>query len=411
VPQEKTFSGIHIALVMIGGTIAIPVFWMSAQIGSSLGLSTAIPAFFTGSLVLGIMVGLTSYVGAKTHYSTYMITEFAFGRQGAKLVNLIIALALIGWFGVISNVFAQAADQVMRDGFSIQIPIWAYVVFGSVLMIGVTLSGFKGLDKLALILVPLMVLFLFYAAWLSYDGGNIWKAPGSGTGFTFSSAVSAVIGSYIVGVVIQPDYCRFARNIRHAMIAAFFALGISFPLVMTLSAMPSIATGENDLIRILVVLGVGVPAFLLLLLSSWSSNVLNLYSSGLSMATIFTKFRLWQITIAIGVLGTAIAFFEAQDFFVKFLILLGITIPPVAAIYILNIMWVRRGQCDIDILEKEPAVDIRAFMSWALAIGVGYFSHIGWLKLTGVAGLDSIVVASVAYLLLNIQVFVRRRQG
>ncbi len=180
VPQEKTFSGIHIALVMIGGTIAIPVFFMAAQIGGSLGLAKAIPAFVSGCIVLGIMVGFTSYVGAKTHYSTYMITEFAFGRSGAKFVNLIIALALIGWYGVISNVFAQASDKVVQDLTGLIIPIWLYVVVGSMLMVGVTISGFKGLDKLALALVPLMTIFLLYSAWLSYDGGTVWQKEGNG---------------------------------------------------------------------------------------------------------------------------------------------------------------------------------------------------------------------------------------
>lgn len=407
VPQEKTFSGIHIALVMVGGTIAIPVFLMAAQIGGSLGLAKAIPAFFTGSLVLGIMVGLTSYVGAKTHYSTYMITEFAFGRSGAKFVNLIIALALIGWYGVISNVFAQASDRVVQDLTGWVIPIWFYVVVGSALMISVTVSGFKGLDKLALALVPLMTFFLLYAAWLSYEGGAVWEKAGNGETFTFSSGVSAIIGSYIVGVVIQPDYSRFARNIRHAMWAAFFALGVSFPMVMILCAIPSIATGENDLIQIMVVLGVGVPAFLLLLLSSWSSNVLNLYSSSLSLATIFTGARLRDIVMAIGVLGTAIAFMRAQDFFVHYLVLLGITIPPVAAIYIVNILWVRGGHCDAKDLLREPAIELRAFIVWIVAVTVGYSSHIGAPSITGVAGLDSIIVAFLLYSTLTIKSFRR----
>lgn len=403
VPQEKTFSGFHIALVMIGGTIAVPVFLMAAQIGSSLGLAGAIPVFFTGSLVLGILIGLTSYVGAKTHYSTYMVTQFAFGRQGAKFVNLVIALSLIGWYGVISNIFARAADLMMQDAFGWVVPIWFYVIIGSVLMVSVTISGFKGLDKLALTLVPFMALFLFYTAWLSYDVNSVWGGAGKDSYFTFSSGVSAIIGSYIVGVVIQPDYSRFARNVRHAMIAAFVALGISFPLIMVLSAIPSIATGEKDLIQIMVILGIGVPAFLLLTLSSWSSNVLSLYSSSLSLSTMFSIARLWQITIAVGAMGTVIALTTAQDFFVTYLIILGITIPPIAAIYILNILWVRRGNCDNKLLAKEPAIDARAFITWIVASTIGYFSHFGELNLIGAASLDSVFSAFLCYAILNIR--------
>ena len=37
VPEGATYSGWHIALVVIGGTISIPGFLMAAQIGASLG--------------------------------------------------------------------------------------------------------------------------------------------------------------------------------------------------------------------------------------------------------------------------------------------------------------------------------------------------------------------------------------
>ena len=401
VPQNKTYSGFHIALIMVGGTISIPNFLTSAQIGSSLGLAAAIPAFLLGCLVLGILVGFTSYVGARTHYSTYMITEFAFGRTGAKLANLIIALSLIGWFGIICNIFAQVSDQIVQHIANVVIPLWVYVAIGSSLVVAVTVSGFKGLDKLALALVPLMAAFLFYAAWLAYDHQTIWQQVSDEKVFTFSSAVSAIIGSYIAGVVIQPDYSRYARNTKHAIIAAFFALGISFPLIMVLLAIPSIATSQSDIIQVMLVLGIGIPAFLLLLLAAWSSNVLCLYSSGLSLATIFTRVNLWKIIIAIGIIGTAIAFVRAQEFLVSFLILLGVTVPPIAAIYIANVLFVRKGECNEEDLYKEPAIKADAFIAWLLAIGMGYLAHIGQATISGVAGIDSILLAFIVYLLIN----------
>ncbi len=109
--------------------------------------------------------------------------------------------------------------------------------------------------------------------------------------------------------------------------------------------------------------------------------------------------------MGISVLGTAIAFIRAQDFLVHYLVLLGITIPPVAAIYIVNILWIRGGHCDAKDLQHETTVDIRAFITWILAIAVGYSSHIGAITLTGVASLDSITAATVFYSILNIKYF------
>ncbi|GAA6153805.1 cytosine permease [Pseudoteredinibacter isoporae] len=398
VPQEKTLSGVHIALVIIGGTIGIPVYLMSAKLGSSLGLAQAGPAFLMGCLVLGGLGALTSLSGSRSHLSTYMLVAFAFGKRGAKIVNLIIALSLLGWYAVTMNVFAQAMDSMVFDlsGYSFQ-HAW-YIVIGSLLMCAVSIAGFQGIDKLALMLVPIMLLFLLYAALLATETRPLSEMLHTQqSALSFSQAVSAVIGSYIVGVVIQPDYSRFAKNDRHAMWAVFFALGISFPIVMLLSAVPGVATGEQDLVKIMILLGIGVPAFVLLLLGSWSSNVLSLYSSSLSVATIFTRVHLWQIIVMIGFLGTVLAFLNAQAYLVDFLLLLGIAIPPVAGIYAIEVLLFRRGHCDVNSLSQEASFNIVAFSAWIGAIIFGWLSQNHAVSLVSVSAIDSLIVACVLY--------------
>nr|WP_243749370.1 cytosine permease [Pseudoteredinibacter isoporae] len=403
VPQEKTLSGVHIALVIIGGTIGIPVYLMSANLGGSLGLAQAGPAFLLGCLVLACLGALTSLSGSRSHLSTYMLVAFAFGRSGAKLVNFIIALSLLGWYAVTMNVFAQAMDSMVQDlsGYRVQ-HAW-YIVIGSLMMCGVSIAGFQGIDKLALMLVPIMLVFLLYAALLATETKALSDMlSAQQPALSFSQAVSAVIGSYIVGVVIQPDYSRFARNDRHAMWAVFFALGISFPIVMLLSAVPGVATGEQDLVKIMIMLGIGVPAFILLLLGSWSSNVLSLYSSSLSVATIFTRVHLWKIILIIGFLGTLLAFLNAQTYLVDFLLLLGIAIPPVAGIYAIEVLLFRRGHCDVRQLDEEPPFNRAAFFAWGAAILFGWLSQNQVLSLVSVSAIDSLAVACALYTMLKL---------
>ena len=106
---------------------------------------------------------------------------------------------------------------MLSESFGIHIPEVLAVIVASALMIWVTVIGFKGVDKLALVLVPLMILFIAFAAYMA-----LAKSDGSGqlveAGFTFKTAISAVVGSYIAGVIIQPDYSRFAVNPRQAVV-------------------------------------------------------------------------------------------------------------------------------------------------------------------------------------------------
>ncbi len=401
-----TLSGVHIALVIIGGTIGMAVFLVSAQIGGSLGLQRAAWAFVAGCLILAVMGSLTSHVGATTRCTTYQLCTQAFGGAGAQLVNTVIALSLIGWFAVISNTLGSLSDFVFSRLYGWQLPVPVYIAVSSTAIVLVTVTGFRGIDRIALWMTPAMLLLVLYAAMGSVDQVAHWDRPVAGaTAMSFSAAVSAVVGSYIAGVIIQPDYSRFARSAGHAVGAAFVALGVSFPVVMFLAAIPGSALSHVDLRGLLLAMGVGLPAFTLLFLGAWSSNVLCLYSSSLSMSTVIRRATYWKVVVTIGVLGTLLAMVDAQTYLVSFLVLLGITIPPVGAIYLVEaLLLTRRPQALAvanDASALSPPTQWRAVLAWALATGFGFGVQNELLAITGVSSIDAILVSAVVFLLLN----------
>lgn len=408
VSEEETTSGVHLALIIIGGTIGFAVFVVASQIGGALGYRGAAVAFGVGSLCLGVMGAVTSYVGARTRLSTYMLTEFAFGRLGAKVVNLVVALSLVGWFGVISNTLGDAAHQMLLEALQLDVSPYLTVAVACVLMIAVTAMGFSGIDRLALLMVPVMLGLITFAALRAL-------ALGDGHGFTpsqaytYPTAISAVVGSYIAGVIIQPDYSRFARNTGQAVWAVFLALGCVFPLVQFLSAIPSMAMGEPSIILVMAALGIVVPAFFLLFLGAWSSNVLCLYSSSLSVATLFPRVHLTLIILAIGAVGTALAFVPAQLYLIGYLELLGIAIPPIGAIYCLDVLAIRRLRLTPDGTAEGAAVRFSAFVAWALAGLGGYASSTYGLGLIGISALDSILIAALVFVVLNLPRLLQNR--
>ncbi|MEP3050135.1 MAG: cytosine permease [Erythrobacter sp.] len=399
VPEGEGSGGLHIALIIIGGTIGFSIFVVASQIGGSLGYEKGGAAFALGCLILGLMGATTSYIGAKSRLSTYLLTEFAFGNVGAKVVNFAIALSLVGWYAVISNVLGATTHTMLIDSFGINVPTNAIIVVASFLMIWVTIKGFSGIDRLALMFVPVMVAFILYAAYAARQSG-IQGEPAD-IGFTFQTAVSAVIGTYIAGVIIQPDYSRFAKRVSHAVWAVFIALGVVFPLILFFSAVPGMVTGNPDMIQVMLLLGILLPAFFLLFLGAWSSNVLCLYSSSLSFATMATKVKLSIIIATIGFFGTVLAFLPVQEYLIDFLVLLGIAIPPIGAIYVIDTMILRRFVMDIDGLDAEPPIRWEAFAAWAIAIAVGYASANGIVGLFFIGSLDSLVASAAVFLILN----------
>ena len=148
-------------------------------------------------------------------------------------------------------------------------------------------------------------------------------------------------------------------------------------------------------------LGIGVPAFFLLLLSSWCSNVLCLYSSGLSLSTIFTRASLSQLILAIGVAGTVLAFMYADEYLIPFLVLLGVSVPPIASIYVLEVILAGRVGAGNDALTASRNINVNAFLAWGIAVLAGYLAEAGRFSITGIASMDSILAATVIYLILK----------
>lgn len=394
VPASATYTGWHIALVIVGGTIAVPAFLMAANLGASLGLRNAAIAFGCGCFILGSMAALTGLCGQKSGLSAYMLNEFAFGRWGGRIASTVVSMTLIGWFGVTSALFGRAANLMGRSVFGIDWPVEIYMVLGGGLIVAVTVTGFKGIDKLALALVPVMLGFLMMAAWMSLPQLDQWTEPTGGAPMPLTTAISAIVGSYIAGVTIQPDYARFARSRRAALGSAFVALAISFPILLFCTAIPSIAYSEPDLLQVMIALGIGIPAFLLLILAAWSSNVLSVYSGALALATVFRRLDLRVLIVGVGALGTLLALAGAGDYLIQYLVLLGITIPPISSIYLVDTLLFRKRFDEVE-LSKRPRLSLKALATWAAAVSVGACSHFGLFTLTTVAALDSIVVAAV----------------
>jgi cytosine permease len=150
-----------------------------------------------------------------------------------------------------------------------------------------TLFGYKAIDRLALFAVPLLVLLLIYAANLSLASvsfRDLLDIPRNVPAY-FPTAVSTMIESSIVGVVLMPDLSRYARNTKDCITASI--LGNSFSMLS--AVFPAIVTNLLDPMAYMVMLGVVFSVFIILVHATWTTNSVNLYSTTLAAAVIMPK--------------------------------------------------------------------------------------------------------------------------
>ena len=74
--------------------------------------------------------------------------------------------------------------------------------------------------------------------------------------------------------------------------------------------------------------GLGGVAVIVLILAQWTTNTTNLYSAGLSFASISERLSRRTVTIVLGAIGIIVGVIGAADYFVQFILVIGTIIAP-----------------------------------------------------------------------------------
>lgn len=410
VPAREQVTGVRIAVIIIGIGITLPAFLVGAEIVSSLGLVASLLALATAGVILASIATLAMLVGARTHLSTPAIIRLTFGHAGSKFVNAFLASTLLGWYGVTVILFGRAAARALEEAgwqSNASVSPMLLVAFGSALMALTTIFGFRAIDRLSRIAVPLLALMLLAAVTLAVQGMDwtesmrLQPSLDHGTIYSIGSGASLIIGGFMVGVTITPDLSRFARRDSDAVKGALLSYGSGSQLVLLMTGIPALATGEKDLIVTMSMLGLGLPALAVLLLATWTTNVNNLYSASLGFAQVLPRWRDWSITLVAGLAGTALAVVIGMEHFVSFLVFLAVAIPPIAGIYITDFFLLRRFARLPSAQERVPNWNASAFAAWLVASGVGTYEALNKVSASSVPALDTALVAAVAFYLFS----------
>lgn len=396
VPEAAQGSGWKIFFIVAGSLCGLPVFILGAQVSTGLGFPVAIGAIATGTAVMALLGAVSAYAGSRTRMSLAMLSDLAFGRLGGRVVKLVIALSLVGWFGVnISVLGATASDSILSmTGLHLAAPFISIPV--SLLIAVVAIRGASGLERLGMVLVPIVVLILIGSVAVTLHRlRGVLTAPGSGS-LAFGGAVSAVIGSYMVGIIIQPDYGRFVRKPLAAALGVACALGVAFPIILLSSSFASLALDKPNLVGAMIALGFGAPALVVLFMGAWIDASACLYSGGLSLANQFKRFTLTQVIIAVTVVGITLSLLHAERVFLPFLMVLGVALPPVATVQVAEAL----GSTAVN--PGDVALRWSAALGWLAGFCVGGLSYGGLWRLTGIPAFDSILVSALVVLVYRV---------
>ena len=371
VPQSARKGFLSMFAIMLGFTFFSASMWTGVDLANGLDLNGFIWAILLGGIILAAYTGALGYIGCDSGLSFDLLSRRAFGDKGSYLPSAMIALTQIGWFGVGAAMFAFPAASVLAPD-AAWLP-YVLVAFVGICMTGSAYFGIKGLEIVSWVSVPLIAILGTYAMVVStVQGGGLEAIFAKSTGgLTLFSAVGLVIGSFVSGGTATPNFVRFAKDNKTAVITTIVAFFLGNTLMFCFGGVAGAFTGTNDIFWVMIELGLGIWAFLVLGANIWTTNDNALYTGALGLSNITGKEKKPMVIFS-GIIGTLAAMWLYNNF-CNWLTILNATLPAIGVILVADYFMDRKKYA----LEAgEPAET-----NWAAIIGVVAGAIIG--NLTG----------------------------
>ncbi len=407
VPQDKRVSFLSVAVVHMGMLTALDQFMLGAVLGHGMTVTDAFIAISVASLIFGVVTYGLGLAGMREGISGSLLARWCgFGRIGAVLIGAIVAVSLLGWFGIQNAIFARSLTFAVQDKISFA---------GAATLTGIFLTilvafGFKALRITARIAVPLFIFLVGFISVTTLSGADIHQVfglPSAGEPITISAAITMVVGGAIVASLITPDLTRYSRNSKQVLNITLLTIIAGEFIVNGLALMIAKTLGTEDVVTIMSQTAGGI-GLLVVVFSTLRINDINLYSSSLGIANAVEgitgiKLRYTTTTIAIGLLGTLLSVLGILDRFVDFLTVLGVVFPPVIGIMLVDYYLLRSHRDALDESARRGELPAETpVIGWSAIIASIAGSVVGLSIDWGVPTINSLAVAGVLYWLVKL---------
>lgn len=404
VPEHDRRHWFGIATMRFGQMSALSQFLLGATLGFGMNFWTAFWALTLGAVTLEIVSIFVGIAGMKEGLSTTMLVRWSgFGRFGSVLVSVVIAISLVGWFGVQNQVFADGLNQLLGG------PVWLWSILTGLLVTFVVVYGFLSMGYTAYIAVPLFMVVAFFSIGkaLSHQSlGHLISMPAAGTALPLAAGASMVAGGFITGAIISPDMTRYNRNIADVIKQTVLGITLGEYVIGLIGVLLAHAVKSGNVITIVMSTS-GVIGTVVLVTATIKINDWNLYSSSLGIVNLFDvvfhkKISRAGVTILFGLFGTALSVMGILSHFEGFLSLLGVAVPPVGGILVVEYFLIRRYRTELEtsrLTGQLPSTyeswNPLTLISWIMAFVTGEFLH--W----GIPSLNSLIVSALLYFVLS----------
>lgn len=410
VPRDKRLGFWTMLLQWLAQSGSISQFTLGATIGVGMTFGDAFLAFTLGAVVLEVVIFAIGLAGMREGLATPLLTRWVgFGRNGSALVSFVIAVSLVGWFGVQNSIFGDSVSALVGG------PSWLWCVVAGVAITTLVIFGFKYMAIFAKIVTPLffaMVAWSVTNALMDHSVADLVSSPPPGETIPLAVAATAIAGGFMTGAIVAPEMTRYNKKGSHVFVQSASSMILSEYIVGMTGVLLGHMVKSSEVSHIVLSTS-GAFGVLVVLMSTAKINDWNLYGSSLGVVNFFQvvfgkRLHRGVVTIMLGLAGTLLSAVGIMAHFTEFLSVLGVAIPPIGGIIVAEYWVVRRMSKPLDDTREaqtlpttSPAWVPMSLVIWAAAFCVGKFYD------GGIPALNSLITAFVLYSVLGLLGWIR----
>lgn len=375
VPLSQRRSTFSVSMVWLGFPMIITGAMTGSILVAGMGFKPALLAMVIGNLLMFAYVGTLGVLGTARGHNFALLASTTFGRKGYVFASGLLSTLLLGWYAVQTGI----TGNLMHTAFKLD--YLAMTIAAGMLYLGITFVGIRGLHWIGMVSVPLFVVLggwvaLHSAGVAGWDKVLAYGGTQTALPMSFGIGLTIVLALFIDAGTVTADFNRWAANRRSSLIATACAFPLANLVAMLVGGVMTAALaqpqpqpfGLDNMFGYLLAQNIpwlSALAFVFLLCNLGSVCAHCLYNAAVGWSRIGNG-RMRAFAVVLAAIGIVVAAANVWALFIPWLSLLGILVPPIGAILIVDLCFVRPGaQIGAD---WRP----RAFIAWGVGSLVAY---------------------------------------
>jgi cytosine permease len=404
VPAAARRSTFSVSMVWLGFPMIITGAMTGSIMVAGMGFMSALWAMVIGNLLMFAYVGALGTLGTTRGFNFALLASATFGRKGYVLASGLLSTLLLGWYAVQTGI----TGNLIHTAFNLN--YLTMTVIAGALYLLITYVGIRGLHWIGLVSVPLFVLL---GGWVALDSAGVagWSNVLAYAGtkpdmpMAFGIGLTIVITLFVDAGTVTADFNRWASDTRSSLIATACAFPFANLIAMLVGGVMTAALalpdpqpfGLDNMFGYLLAQKapwLSVVAFVFLFCNLGSVCAHCLYNSAVGWSRIGGG-RMRVFAVGLAVVGIVIAAANVWALFIPWLSLLGILVPPIGAIMIADLYFVRPGAA------IEADWRAKAFIAWAAGSLVAYGVETMAPQLS--TAISAFIVAGLCYVAISLR--------